>query len=114
MVTQNQERLQGDRYSTKHHHQGRRQAWYHRLSRTDFYKQFLLAISSHLPQGSYTQSLTHPSLLTESGDELQKFKQDQYIAKVLLAFVLLFVFGAIFTLALENLRKFLFSINSTI
>ncbi|KAI3790965.1 hypothetical protein L2E82_04432 [Cichorium intybus] len=43
-----------------------------------------------------------------------KFKKDQYIAKVLLAFVLLFVFGAIFTLALENLPRFLFSIDFTI
>ncbi|KAI3826234.1 hypothetical protein L1987_00279 [Smallanthus sonchifolius] len=38
----------------------------------------------------------------------------QYIAKVLLAFVLLFVFGAIFTLALENLPRFLIFINSSI
>ncbi|KAL8204878.1 hypothetical protein R6Q57_010501 [Mikania cordata] len=36
-----------------------------------------------------------------------------YIAKVLLAFVLLFAFGAIFTLALENLPR-LVSINSSI
>ncbi|XP_076960761.1 uncharacterized protein LOC143637200 isoform X2 [Bidens hawaiensis] len=38
----------------------------------------------------------------------------QYIAKVLLAFVLLFVFGAVFTLALENLPRFLIFINSFI
>ncbi|XP_076901166.1 uncharacterized protein LOC143555518 isoform X3 [Bidens hawaiensis] len=38
----------------------------------------------------------------------------QYIAKVLLAFVLLFVFGAVFTLALENLPRFLIFINSPI
>ncbi|KAI3683744.1 hypothetical protein L1987_84258 [Smallanthus sonchifolius] len=38
----------------------------------------------------------------------------QYIAKVLLAFVLLFVFGAVFTLALENLPRFLIFINSSI
>ncbi|PWA46699.1 hypothetical protein CTI12_AA505960 [Artemisia annua] len=36
-----------------------------------------------------------------------------YIAKVLLAFAFLFVFGAIFTLALENLPKFLIYINSS-
>ncbi|XP_071691027.1 uncharacterized protein [Rutidosis leptorrhynchoides] len=36
-----------------------------------------------------------------------------YIAKVVFAFVLLFVFGAVFTLALENLPKFLIFINSS-
>ncbi|KVH99964.1 uncharacterized protein LOC112519609 [Cynara cardunculus var. scolymus] len=37
-----------------------------------------------------------------------------YIAKVVLAFVLLFVLGAIFTLALENLPRLLLFINSSI
>nr|XP_043610735.1 uncharacterized protein LOC122582409 isoform X2 [Erigeron canadensis] len=36
-----------------------------------------------------------------------------YIAKVVLAFVLLFLFGAMFTLALENLPKLLIYINSS-
>ncbi|KAI3512063.1 hypothetical protein L1887_19227 [Cichorium endivia] len=54
-------------------------------------------------------------------DDMQSTKEllpsvigPQYIAKVLLAFVLLFVFGAIFTLALENLPRLLLSINSSI
>ncbi|KAF5823524.1 hypothetical protein HanRHA438_Chr01g0040131 [Helianthus annuus] len=37
-----------------------------------------------------------------------------YIAKVLLAFVLLFVFGAVFTLALENLPRLLIFINPSV
>nr|GEW02077.1 serine hydroxymethyltransferase [Tanacetum cinerariifolium] len=54
-------------------------------------------------------------------DELQSTKGllpsnigPDYIWKVLLAFVFLFVFGAVFTLALENLPKFLIYINSSI
>ncbi|MFS7908566.1 hypothetical protein Hanom_Chr01g00084681 [Helianthus anomalus] len=37
-----------------------------------------------------------------------------YFAKVLLAFVLLFVFGAVFTLALENLPRLLILINPSV
>ncbi|KAL3841071.1 hypothetical protein ACJIZ3_025662 [Penstemon smallii] len=37
-----------------------------------------------------------------------------YIGKILLAFVLLFLFGAIFALVLENLPKFILYINSSI
>ncbi|KAK9058757.1 hypothetical protein SSX86_023599 [Deinandra increscens subsp. villosa] len=59
--------------------------------------------------------------VTEAEDELHSTKGllpsvigAQYIAKVLLAFVFLFVFGAVFTLALENLPRFLIFINSSI
>ncbi|PIN08080.1 hypothetical protein CDL12_19339 [Handroanthus impetiginosus] len=37
-----------------------------------------------------------------------------YIGKILLAFFLIFVFGAVFTLALENLPRFIFYINSSV
>ncbi|KAG8372302.1 hypothetical protein BUALT_Bualt12G0052100 [Buddleja alternifolia] len=37
-----------------------------------------------------------------------------YIGKILLAFVLLFAFGAVFTLALENLPRFILYVNSSV
>ncbi|KAI3444196.1 hypothetical protein Pfo_000861 [Paulownia fortunei] len=36
-----------------------------------------------------------------------------YIGKILIAFLLIFVFGAVFTLALENLPRFILYINSS-
>ncbi|KAL2482934.1 hypothetical protein Fot_44378 [Forsythia ovata] len=47
-------------------------------------------------------------------DESQPSFSFVYIGKILLAFLLLFVFGAIFTLLLENLPQFILYINSSV
>ncbi|CAA0809762.1 Unknown protein [Striga hermonthica] len=37
-----------------------------------------------------------------------------YIAKILFAFLLIFIFGAVFTLALENLPRLILFVNSSV
>lgn len=58
----------------------------------------------------YAQSVdgTHPTTIKQSPVSVL------YVGKILLAILLLFVFGAVFTLFLENLPQFILYINSSI
>lgn len=75
--------------------------------------------NSYSALASFTDAVYHVMMLLQDGDSSSAVKDVgkpvislAYIGKILIAFILIFVLGAIFTLALEYLPMLILSINS--